>query len=106
MNPSLDAELDDKRVPLTALCRKYGVTRLDLFGSGTTHGWRPEQSDLDFVVAFRVDPERSIADRYLGLAEGLEGLFGRPVDLLTDRSIRNPYFRRNIDATRALVYAE
>ena len=95
-----------KRVALEALCRKYGETQLDLFGSGVTTDWRPGESDLDFLVAFRRDPQSSLADRYLGLAEELETLFGRSVDLLTERAIRNPYFRRNIDATRAPVYVE
>jgi predicted nucleotidyltransferase len=85
------------------LCKKYGVSRLDLFGSGATQDWRPGESDLDFVGTFRPDPDRSLADRYLGLAEGLEARFGRPVDLLTERAIHNPYFRRNVDATRAPV---
>ena len=106
MNRSLNAELETKRVALTTLCRKYGVVRLDLFGSGTGEDWRPGESDLDFVVTFRSDPESGLADRYLGLAEELEALFGRPVDLLTERAIRNPYFRRNVDETRAPVYAE
>ena len=43
-------------------------------------------------------------ENYFGLAEALEQLFGRRVDLLTERSVRNPYFREVIEATRQLVY--
>lgn len=106
MNPLLSTQLEAKRDALAALCRTYGVVRLDLFGSGTARDWDAEKSDLDFVVAFRPDPDRSLADRYLGLAEGLEVLFGRSVDLLTERAIRNPYFRRSVEETRSPVYAE
>jgi hypothetical protein len=106
VNPLFNTELESKRTALVALCRKYGVSRLDLFGSGTAEDWRPGESDLDFVVAFHTDPHRSLADRYLGLAEELEALFGRSVDLLTDGAIRNPYFRRSVDSTRVPVYAE
>lgn len=106
MNPILAIELDAKRDAVVALCEKYGVASLDLFGSGSTDEWRPLDSDLDFVVAFRPGANRGIADRYLGLAEDLEALFGRPVDLITPASIRNPYFRKQVDATRARVYAE
>lgn len=106
MNRSLTAELESKHGALVALCRKYGVSRLDVFGSGATEEWRPGESDLDFVVAFRARSEQGLADRYLRLAEDLEALFGRPVDLLTERTIRNPYFRRNVDATRTSVYVE
>ena len=106
MNPILGAEFDAKRDAIAALCKKYGVANLDLFGSGTTEEWRPLDSDLDFVVAFRPDPNGRLADRYLGLAEDLESLFGRPVDLITPASIRNPYFRQRVDATRSRIYSE
>lgn len=106
MNRLLRDELEEKRGRLSAICRKHGVVSLDLFGSGATDDWRPAESDLDFLVTFHSKADRSIADRYLGLAEDLEALFGRPVELLTARSIRNPYFRRSVDAARAAVYAE
>lgn len=106
MNRLLNTQLEARRDGLTALCRKYGVSRLDLFGSALTDDWHPGESDLDFLVVFKPDPSHSLADRYLGLAEALEALFGRPVDLVTDGSIRNPYFRRGVNASRAPVYAE
>ena len=106
MNPVLRAELESKSGAIAQLCEKYGVASLDLFGSGTTNEWRPVDSDLDFVVTFRAGPPAGLADRYLGLALDLEALFGRCVDLITPASIRNPYFRERIDATRSRVYAE
>lgn len=45
------------------------------------------------------------ADRYFGLLEGLEQLFGRPVDLVVASAIRNPYFRESVERTKALLYA-
>ena len=77
---------------------------LDLFGSGTSSEFRPESSDLDFVVTFGEFPGGGIFDAYMDLAEGLEALFGRKVDLVTERSIENPYFRRAIDLSRIRVY--
>ena len=106
MNLRLAAEFDEKRETVAALCEKYGVAYLDLFGSGTTDDWRPLDSDLDFVVAFRSDSTGRLATRYLGLAEDLEALFGRSVDLITPASIQNPYFRARVDASRSRVYAE
>jgi len=44
------------------------------------------------------------ADRVLGFAEALEKLFGRRVDLITEESMRNPYFRSHVQATRQIVY--
>jgi len=45
------------------------------------------------------------ADRYFGLLESLEALFGRPVDLVVASTVKNPYFRQSLDTTRTLLYA-
>ena len=44
-------------------------------------------------------------DAFFGLKEGYEQLFGRPVDLVSAASIRNPYFRQSVERTKALLYA-
>ena len=106
MNPDLIAECEAKRTAIASLCQRYGVASLDLFGSGTSNQWRPAESDLDFVVTFRFETGGGLADRYLGLADDLEALFGRPVDLITPASIRNPYFRKRVEASRTRVYPE
>jgi hypothetical protein len=51
-------------------------------------------------------PTGEYADRYLDLAEALEKLFKRPVDLVTEQSIHNPYFQQEIETTRQLVYEQ
>jgi predicted nucleotidyltransferase len=61
-------------------------------------------SDLDFVATFADTQKPGYAKRYLHFAEALEELFGRSVDLITDGSIRNPYFQEEVDATRQPVY--
>lgn len=86
------------------LCRRYGVARLDVFGSAATDAFDPATSDFDFVVSFADETFGTLADRYLDLAEGLESLLGRPVDLITERSIRNPIFRQAVERTRQRVY--
>lgn len=106
MNPLLAAELDHKRVPIAELCNRYGVAVLELFGSGTTDRWSATESDVDFVVTFRPEHAMGLADRYLGLAEALEAVLGRPVDLITPASIRNPYFRDEVNVSRTRIYAE
>jgi predicted nucleotidyltransferase len=91
---------------IRALCRAYGVVRLDLFGSAATGAFREASSDLDFVVTFADTAVGGYADRYLAFAEALEALFGRKVDLLTERSIRNPFFRDAVEASRQRIYVE
>ena len=87
-----------------ALCRRYGVRRLDLFGSAATGAFDPTTSDLDFVATFTDTDAPNYAERFLDFADALEALFGRPVDVVIDRSIRDPHFRRAVDATRQPVY--
>ncbi len=99
------AIIEQKKTALAELCRRYRVEQLYLFGSATSGHFDTRRSDLDFLVCFADRaPTGEYADRYLGLAEGLERLFERPVDLVTEQSIRNPYFRREVESTRELVY--
>jgi predicted nucleotidyltransferase len=95
-----------QRDAIRALCRTYGVRRLELFGSAATGAFDAETSDLDFVATFADTRSPGYADRYLGFAEALEELFGRPVDVITERSIQNPYFRQAVDASRQPIYDE
>ncbi len=98
-------EIDRRRAELEALCRRFGVRRLELFGSAAAGGSPGEKSDLDFLVEFEPPTGAGYADRYFGLLEALEGLFGRPVDLVVASAVKNPYFRESIDKTRVLLYA-
>jgi len=90
---------------LRSLCGRYGVARLDLFGSATTEAFNPEGSDLDFLVEFEPEHEMNAADRYFGLLFDLQDLFGREVDLVMDRAISNRYFRAEVERTRKPLYA-
>jgi predicted nucleotidyltransferase len=86
------------------ICDRFGVRTLEVFGSATGARFDPDASDLDFIVQFVNEQPGGYADRFLGLAEALEQLFDRHVDLLTERCIRNPYFRKTVDASRKKLY--
>ena len=64
----------------------------------------PETSDFDFLVSFRDSASPGYADRYLDFAEALERLLGRKVDLVTERSVRRPSFRRAIESAHEVIY--
>ena len=94
------------RTALSDLCRRYGVKRLYLFGSGASDRLQPA-SDLDFLVEMADrQPNAAYAHRFLDFADELERLFARRVDLVTEQAVRNPYLRREIEATRELVYGD
>ena len=90
---------------IAELCRTHGVYKLDLFGSAATGSFDPAKSDIDFVVNFW-DRSPGYANRYLDLAEALEALLGRDVDLVTKASIQSPYIRSRIDAQRENVFED
>ena len=105
MSSTVEAILSQHQAALAALCQRFGVSRLDLFGSATTDAFDPLTSDLDFLVEFDTEAQQKAFDNYFGLRDQLETLFGRPVDLVTKGSLRNPYFIRDIEQSRRLIYA-
>ena len=100
----MDPLIERHREALAELCRRHRVRRLDLFGSAALGAFDPARSDLDFLVTFEEMSPREHADAYFGLLADLRGLFGRPVDLVEEGAIRNPYFRESVERTRTAVY--
>lgn len=97
--------IEQNREQLAALCRRYHVHRLVLFGSALRGDFDTEHSDLDFLVEFEPLPEGTYADTYFGLMDALQQLFNRPVDLVVESAIKNPYFRESVEPSKALLYA-
>lgn len=97
--------IEQHRDELTALCRRAQARRLDLFGSAARGDFDPTSSDFDFVVEFDDLPPARYAEAYFALKDGLEALLGRPVDLVTEPGLQNPYFRERVNAERCSVYA-
>jgi len=100
------ALIEDNRPAIEALCRRYGVSCLEVFGSAADDTFDPKTSDLDFLVTFG-PPEgvMDAADQYFGLLFDLEALFARRIDLVCAKAMRNPYFIRSVNAGRRVLYA-
>jgi len=95
----------EKQTALEELCAKYRVKSLELFGSATNDDFNLASSDLDFLVLFQPCAPSEHYDRYFGLLESLEKLFGRRVDLVEADAMRNQYFIRRVNETRKPIYA-
>jgi len=90
---------------IKALCEQYKVKELYVFGSAVSDNFNAG-SDVDLIVKFNNDvPVEDYADLYFDLADGLEGLFKRKVDLMTDKPIENKYLKLKIDASKQMIYA-
>lgn len=93
----------DKRDEIADLCRRFGIRKLEVFGSAATGEFDPATSDFDFIVDLG-GYEPGVAHRFFDFADALEALLGHKVDLITESQIQNPYFRRSVNDARELVY--
>jgi predicted nucleotidyltransferase len=97
--------VESKRVEIEDLCRALSVRRLDVFGSAVNDSFDVESSDVDVLVEFELGPNFDYFDHYFSLKEGLEAILGRSVDVVTESSIQNPYFKQRVLETREPLYA-
>ncbi len=98
--------IEDNRDAIEALCRKYHVARLEVFGSAADDTFDPASSDVDFLVEF--PPGENLGpwlSHYFDLKAELETLLGRKVDLVMPGAMRNPYFIREANRTRRPLFA-
>lgn len=103
MNP--ESLLHSKHEAITALCRKFAVRRLRLFGSAVSDRWDPATSNYDFLADFDVAPDLSPFHQRLGFIEEMEALLGRKVDIVDWGAAKNPYFRRYAERGAKELYA-
>ncbi len=98
--------LEEKRDSIADLCRRYHIARLEVFGSAADEGFDPARSDIDLLVEFApgqdLGPWLSL---YFEFRDAASQLLGRPIDLVLASAPRNPYFIREMNRTRRLLYA-
>ena len=88
---------------IVALCKKYKVNKLFVFGSILTNRFN-DDSDVDLVVSFNKAEVGDYFNNYFDFKYALEELFGREVDLLEEHTINNPYLKKNVDVTKILIH--
>ena len=96
----------NKSEAIVSLCERYNVKHLEVFGSALTEtDFNPETSDIDFLVEFLALEPVEHAKCYFGLLEKLQDMFGRNVDLVEVKAIKNPYLLKSIGRNRGEIYA-
>jgi predicted nucleotidyltransferase len=88
---------------ITNLCKTHKVKSLYAFGSVLTKEFNSE-SDIDLIVEFQPFDVLDYADNYYDLKFSLENILKRPIDLLEEKAIKNPYFRQAINQNKQLIY--
>jgi len=99
MNRIIKAKLPE----LIELCQRYKIKSLYLFGSANTEQFSNE-SDIDLLVTFGNIDLFNYFDNYMNLKEELEKMFCRKVDLIEEKTVKNPVLRRSIDRNKTLIY--
>lgn len=89
---------------IRSACERFGVERLRVFGSVLSDRFDPLTSDVDFLVSFRPGRENLFHD-FVDLKFELERIVGRDVDLVMERSVRNPFFKASTLGTAQELYA-
>ena len=95
--------LTDKLDIIRTLCDNFNVQSLFEFGSVCTERF-DEKSDVDFLITFKPMEYGEYADTYFEFTDKLEDILDRPVDLVTDKSLGNPFFIESINKTKTLIY--
>ena len=94
----------DRMEELKMLCDTYNVKSMYVFGSVCTDKFN-DNSDIDILISFDTLSIDQYTDNYFELHYKLQDLFGRKIDLLTDKSLSNPYFIKGLEQTKQLIYA-
>ena len=98
-------EIESRRMAIEALCREHGVARLLVFGSVLRDDFDLERSDIDFLVEFLPDAHKAWLAEFSELKAAMECLFGRKVDVISERGLKNPYVLATVDKEKELLYA-
>ena len=96
-------EVERKIQSINSLCINHSVDKLYPFDSILGEDFI-DTSDIDFVVRFKQVELLKYADNYFYFKFLLEDLFNRPVDLLEEQSIKNPYFLESLNESKKLIY--
>jgi predicted nucleotidyltransferase len=88
---------------IAELCKIHKVKSLYIFGSVLKNKFNNE-SDIDLIVDFENMDVEDYADNYFDFKFALQDILKRPVDLLEEKAIKNPYFRKSVNQQRQLLY--
>jgi len=97
--------IEQRKEELRNICERLKIRRLYAFGSAVTSDKFSENSDIDFLISFddKISPEE-YSENYFQLQYSLRELFNREIDIITERSLSNPYFIESLNKNKVLIY--
>lgn len=101
---NLKTSIESNSAEFLSLCKTHDVESLYAFGSSIDGRFDETKSDIDLLVELKTEDPVERGEKLMDLWEKFETFFQRKVDLLTNKSIRNPFLRKSIDASKILIY--
>ena len=98
------ANFDEKNEEITAICLRYGIKRLFVFGSALRDDFRPGESDIDLLVEFGPLEVTKLFHAYLDAREAFRKIFQADVDLVMQDAVKNKIISKEIDRTKRILY--
>lgn len=100
MMPSVFSEKDK----INIIFKKHKIEKVYLFGSVLTTKYSKD-SDIDFLIKFQdsLNPLEK-GELWWSLHDTLRQFFNREIDIVTESSLKNPYFIKEIEKTKQLIY--
>lgn len=99
----MKAILQNNLEKIEVACKTHYVKTLFAFGSVCSDKFT-ESSDIDLLVSFHPMDYGEYADNYFDMAEKMEEVFQRSVDLVTENSLSNPYFIKSVNESKVQLY--
>ncbi|MFC6267168.1 nucleotidyltransferase family protein [Frigoriflavimonas asaccharolytica] len=96
--------INTKMAEFLLLCENHNVKSLYAFGSSITPNFDESKSDIDLMIEISDEDPLQHGEKLMSIWDKFELFFERKVDLLTYKSIKNPILKKNIDATKILIY--
>ena len=87
---------------ITKFCQCWKILEMSLFGSVLREDFRAD-SDIDILYEFAPNHGWDLLD-IVHMKEELEEIFGRKVDLVNKKGLKNPYRRYEILKTHQVIY--
>lgn len=96
--------LENKKEELQSICKLMNVKTLYAFGSVVSDRFN-ESSDIDFLLSFPTNLSvEEYMENYFALHYKLREIFDRDIELITERTLSNPYFIESVNETKQLIY--
>lgn len=101
MHPSVAQHLEEIR----DVSERYGIEKLEIFGSAMTPDFDVDKSDVDFIVHYPPGYDFGyFAKRLFDLEEEISTILGRPAQLVMTSALKKERFSKNADKTRTVIY--